>query len=82
MGFWLTFALLLRNKAVDFQQPFFLFIKVYIRSMVSLRCKMIVKAELERLGVAYSILDLGMVEVSEALTYHDVQLKENLLRMG
>ena len=43
---------------------------------------MIVKAELERLGVAYSILDLGMVEVSEALTYHDVQLKENLLRMG
>lgn len=57
--------------------------KVYIKNMVSLRCKMIVKEELERLGVEYSIIDLGMVELSEDLTCPErVQLKENLLQFG
>ena len=57
--------------------------KIYIRNMVSLRCKMIVKEELERLGVGYSIIELGMVEVSEYLSYHErIQLKENLLLSG
>jgi AraC-like DNA-binding protein len=51
--------------------------------MVSLRCKMIVKEELARLGLHYVIVDLGVVEIMEdiAASQHD-QLKENLLRSG
>jgi AraC-like DNA-binding protein len=57
--------------------------KVYIKNMVSLRCKMIVKGELERLGVGYSIIDLGMVELSQELTSKErAQLKESLLLSG
>jgi AraC-like DNA-binding protein len=57
--------------------------KVYIRNMVSLRCKLIVKEELERLGVTYSIIELGMVEVSKDLTPRmRAQLNENLLPFG
>ena len=51
--------------------------------MVSLRCKMLVKAELKRLGLQSIALDLGMVEILEDITkkQHD-QLKKNLLRSG
>lgn len=33
--------------------------------MVSLRCKMIVKEELRKLGIKFVVLDLGMVEILE-----------------
>ena len=36
--------------------------------MVSLRCKMIVKEELRKLGLKYIVVDLGMVEVLEDMT--------------
>lgn len=51
--------------------------------MVSLRCKLIVKEELEMLGLAYKALDLGMVELTEAITkaQRDI-LKVRLLRSG
>ncbi|MDP1726068.1 MAG: AraC family transcriptional regulator [Bacteroidota bacterium] len=57
--------------------------KLYIKYMVSLRCKMIVKAELSKLGLHYVIVDLGVVEILEDITkeQHD-QLKENLLVFG
>ncbi len=35
--------------------------------MVSIRCKMIVKQELEKLGLAYGIIDLGEVEIKQSL---------------
>jgi AraC-like DNA-binding protein len=57
--------------------------KLYIKYMVSLRCKMIVKEELAKLGIRYVIVDLGMVEILEEVT--DIQrdlLKESLLRSG
>jgi AraC-like DNA-binding protein len=41
--------------------------KLYIKYMVSIRCKMIVKAELDKLGVHYSSVDLGEVEIRENL---------------
>ena len=57
--------------------------KVYIKNMVSLRCKMIVKEEFERLGLRYAVIDLGMVETPEDLTLdHRSKLKENLLQSG
>jgi AraC-like DNA-binding protein len=51
--------------------------------MVSLRCKMLVKEELKKLGLRYVVLDLGMVELLEDISQvqHD-QLKVNLLRSG
>lgn len=51
--------------------------------MVSLRCKMLVKEELIRLGLHYDIVDLGMVEVLEELnTEQRETLKNNLLKSG
>lgn len=57
--------------------------KIYIKYMVSLRCKMVVKAELKKLGLHYVIVDLGMVEVLEDMTAEQRdQLKKNLLHSG
>jgi len=57
--------------------------KLYIKYMVSLRCKMMVKEELKKLGLQYVFVDLGMVEVLEDITEKQrEQLKANLLRSG
>jgi AraC-like DNA-binding protein len=57
--------------------------KIYIKYMVSLRCKMMVKEELHKLGITYIVLDLGMVEIHEALTYEQrEQLRTNLSKSG
>ena len=51
--------------------------------MVSLRCKMMVQNELKNLGLRYSVVDLGMVEILEYITPEQrAQLKTNLLRSG
>jgi len=42
--------------------------KLYIKYMVSIRCKLIVKAELERLGLQHGVVDLGEVEIKEGIT--------------
>lgn len=42
--------------------------KLYIKYMVSLRCKMVVKEALEKLGLHYIILELGSVEIMDDLT--------------
>ena len=51
--------------------------------MVSLRCKMLVKEELKKLGLHYIIVDLGVVEVLEDITMEQrEQLKANLVKSG
>lgn len=51
--------------------------------MVSLRCKMLVKEELKKLGLRYISVDLGVVEIMESTTQVQLdQLKENLLMSG
>ena len=42
--------------------------KIYIKYMVSLRCKMVVKEELKKLGLHFIVVDLGEVEILEELT--------------
>lgn len=42
--------------------------KIYIKYMVSLRCKMVVKEELRKLGLHFIVVDLGEVEIMEELT--------------
>lgn len=55
--------------------------KLFIKYMVSLRCKMMVKEELRKLGLNYVIVDLGMVEVLENLSQEQrEQLGKNLLK--
>ena len=36
--------------------------------MVSIRCKMVVKSELEKVGLQYTVVDLGEVEIKEDVT--------------
>lgn len=51
--------------------------------MVSLRCKMMVKEELLKLGLQYVIIELGMVEMLEEITDEQrTQLGINLLKSG
>jgi len=57
--------------------------KLYIKYMVSLRCKMLVKEELQKLGLRYVLLDLGMAEVLEDITPEQREiLRSNLLKSG
>jgi AraC-like DNA-binding protein len=57
--------------------------KLYIKYMVSIRCKMMVKEQLKKLGLHYVTVDLGEVEVMENLTEQQrEQLKTALLKSG
>ena len=51
--------------------------------MVCIRCKMVVKAELEKLGLHYTKVELGEIEVMENISVqqHD-QFKMGLLKFG
>ena len=41
---------------------------IYIQNMVSIRCKIFVKAELDNLGILYEYVELGEVKLKEILT--------------
>lgn len=57
--------------------------KLFIKYMVSNRCKMLVKEELKKLGLHFMVVDLGEVDIMETLTlYQRSQLKEALLESG
>ena len=57
--------------------------KLYIKYMVSLRCKMMVKEELKKLGISYVVVDLGQVEILEDITKEQrAQLSKNLMKSG
>ncbi|HNP08004.1 MAG TPA: AraC family transcriptional regulator [Cyclobacteriaceae bacterium] len=57
--------------------------KLYIKYMVSLRCKMIVDDELKKLGLSHRVVELGMVEVLDEFKPGQQELlKKNLLRSG
>lgn len=56
---------------------------IYIKYMVSLRCKLVVKEELKKLGLHYINVDLGTVEILEDITQKQKkELKKNLLKYG
>jgi len=56
---------------------------LYIKYMVSLRCKMLVKEELKNLGLHYVIVDLGVVEILEDIAPDQFYtLKVNLAVSG
>lgn len=58
-------------------------LKLYIKYMVSTRCKMAVKEELRKLGLHYIMVDLGEIEIMEDLsTEQKEQLKTGLYSSG
>ena len=57
--------------------------KLYIKYMVSIRCKMILKAELDKLALHYGTVNLGEVNIKEDLTVEQRdKLKMALLKSG
>ncbi len=57
--------------------------KLYIKYMVSNRCKMVVKEVLKKHGLHFIIVELGEVEIMENLTAEQLsQLKTDLLAYG
>ena len=57
--------------------------KLHIKNMVSIRCKMIVKEELTKLGLHYIIVELGEVEIMENISSEQrEQVKAALLNSG
>ncbi len=57
--------------------------KLYIKYMVSLRCKMMVKEELKKLGLHFILVNLGEVEIMENLSEEKrEELKNALLQSG
>lgn len=57
--------------------------KLYIKYMVSLRCKMLVKDELKKLGVNCMSVELGVAEIQDDLTEEQLEtFRENLKKAG
>jgi len=57
--------------------------KIYIKYMVSLRCKMVVKEELKKLGLHFIVVDLGEIEIMEDISEDQREnLKTALLDSG
>ncbi len=57
--------------------------KLYIKNMVSGRCKIVAKEELKKLGLHYVMVDLGEVEIMENLSeVMRASLKKGLLQSG
>jgi len=52
--------------------------KLFIKYMVSTRCKMVVKEELKKIGLHFIIVDLGEIEIMENISNE----KRELLRKG
>ena len=57
--------------------------KLLIKNMVSLRCKLIVRSELEKMNLPFTVVELGEVEIANDLTSKQQQeLKISLLKFG
>lgn len=56
---------------------------LHIKYMVSIRCKMIVKAALEKLGLHSATIELGQVVIDETISSHQREkLKSSLQKSG
>ena len=57
--------------------------KLYIKYMVSLRCKMLVQEELKKLEIPFLSIDLGLVDMGVTLSKQKREtLRTNLLKSG
>lgn len=57
--------------------------KIFIQHMVSLRCKMMVKSELDKLGIAFKSIELGEVQLEKPPSKtKEQQLQKELHKIG
>lgn len=57
--------------------------KLYIKNMVCIRCKMVVKEELRKMHLHFIVVDLGEVDIMESISDEQrKQLKVGLLKSG
>ncbi len=57
--------------------------KLHIKYMVSSRCKMLVKAELDKLDISYTDIELGEVKLSKPVTTDQyAELQTSLMKSG
>jgi len=42
--------------------------KIYIKNMISIRCKIVVKSELEKIDIHYRTIDLGELNLNDIPT--------------
>lgn len=57
--------------------------KIFIKNMVCIRCKMLLKSELKKMGLHYVAVELGEAEIKEEMTPAQTdQLKQSLLKSG
>jgi AraC-like DNA-binding protein len=57
--------------------------RLYVKYMVSLRCKLMVKSVLAQLEINYSSVELGVIEVNGSISFDQhQQLNEKLLKLG
>ena len=54
--------------------------KLYIKNMVCIRCKMVVKSELEKLGLHHIRVELGETEIMEDLSPDQLKQLDIALR--
>jgi YesN/AraC family two-component response regulator len=58
-------------------------LKLFVKYMVSLRCKLVVKSALDKLGIHYGIVELGEVQLRDSISEAQrSQLKEILAKSG
>jgi AraC-like DNA-binding protein len=57
--------------------------RIYIKYMVSLRCKMMVQEEIEKLGILHAIVQLGTVDIPEAVSNEKLEIfRQRLTILG
>lgn len=57
--------------------------KVYIKNMVCIRCKMVVKSEIEKLGLQWESVDLGEAVIKDTVSPAQLQqLNQALIKSG
>jgi AraC-like DNA-binding protein len=57
--------------------------RIYIQNMVCLRCKMVVKSELDKLGLHYGVVELGEVDIMEDISSGQLsELNTSLKKAG
>jgi AraC-like DNA-binding protein len=56
-------------------------LKLFIKNMVSIRCKMVVKSELDKLGLHYTTVELGEVEVKDKISQEQLDVLSIALKL-
>jgi len=57
-------------------------LKLYIKYMVSIRCKMLVKEELKKLGLHFILVEMGVAEIMENITDTQRQQIKDALQLS